>query len=536
MRFATRHRMTEISLAAARCYSDPFNDVALDVVFRAPDGSEQVVPAFWAGEDIWKVRYAPAQVGQYRYRSQCSNPADGGLHDQAGELEVRSYEGSNPLFQHGPLRVSGSRRHLEHVDGTPFFWLGDTWWHGLTDRLGWPGDVQTLAADRAAKGFSVVQIVAGLLPELVANRFWSEWSANAGGWAWEEGFSRINPRFFDEADLKIEHLVRVGLVPCLVGAWGYYLKYVGVERMKQHWRYLVARYGAYPVIWCLAGELNMPVYDSRRREEESRELKAGWTEVARYLREVDPYHHPVTAHPSRPDSREMVEDETLMDVDMLQTGHNYASLEPTIRYVQDCVARWPRYPVLIGEVCYEGEYGSNWQDLQRFFFWTSMLSGCAGHTYGANGIWQANTPQRYFTGIRTYGDASWHEAMQLPGSGQLGLGKRFLEHYPWWQLEPRQEPDWDPGERISPFAAGIPGRLWLIYLAGEAFDRKFWGLMGREIAIEPGAAYRAFYFNPRDGKRTDLGSVQPGLDGRWPVPTKPTREDMILILKERETR
>jgi len=30
---------------------------------------------------------------------------------------------------------------LEHSDGTPFLWLGDTWWMGLTTRLDWPDGV-----------------------------------------------------------------------------------------------------------------------------------------------------------------------------------------------------------------------------------------------------------------------------------------------------------------------------------------------------------------------------------------------------------
>ncbi|NLF03046.1 MAG: DUF4038 domain-containing protein [Anaerolineales bacterium] len=533
MRYAKVNCMTEFPLTAARRYADPFNQVSLDVVFSAPDGSEQTVPAFWAGEDTWIVRFAPAMAGRYHYHSVCSEPGDAGLHGQTGVLEAQPYEGSNPLLQHGPLRVAATRRHLEHRDGTPFFWLGDTWWHGLAGRLRWPQDVQMLAADRVAKGFSLVQIVAGLLPELVEERFWSEWSANDGGWAWEPGFSRINPRFFDEADLRLGHLVRVGLAPCIVGAWGYYLKYTGVEKMKQHWRYLVARYGAYPVVWCLAGEVNMPTYDSPRREEESRELKAGWTEVARYLRQIDPYHHPITGHPSRPDSREMVEDETLMDVDMLQTGHGYAAIEPTVRSVQSCVAKQPRYPVLIGEVCYEGEYGSNWQDMQRFFFWTSMVSGSAGHTYGANNIWQMNSPEHYFVGIRTYGDLPWYEAMHLPGSTHMGVGRRLLERYPWWQLEPLGGEVAGHPERISPFAARIPGKLWVIYLPGEAFEQRFLGLIGQEIAIEPGADYRAYFLNPRDGREIDLGRVQPGADGRWAIPVKPTREDMVLILEAR---
>jgi hypothetical protein len=36
---------------------------------------------------------------------------------------------------------------------------------GLSRRLEWPGDFHTLAADRIRKGFSAVQIVAGLYPE-----------------------------------------------------------------------------------------------------------------------------------------------------------------------------------------------------------------------------------------------------------------------------------------------------------------------------------------------------------------------------------
>ena len=48
-------------------------------------------------------------------------------------------------------------------------------------------------------------------------------------------------------------------------------------------------------------------------------------------------------------------------------------------------------PVLVGEVCYEGILEASRQEVERFMFWTSILNGAAGHTYGANGIWQVNT-------------------------------------------------------------------------------------------------------------------------------------------------
>jgi hypothetical protein len=121
--------------------------------------------------------------------------------------------------------------------------------------------------------------------------------------------------------------------------------------------------------------------------------------------------------------------------------------------------------------------------------------------------------------------------MRSPSTRQLGISKAFLERYPWWEFEPRQEPDWDESERISPLAAGIPGRVWMAYLCADPFEESLWGLEGKSIAIEADTSYRAFLFNPRNGRETDLGRVQPDEAGQWAVPTKPTREDMVLVLE-----
>jgi len=101
-----------------------------------------------------------------------------------------------------------------------------------------------LTADRISKGFTVIQIVAGLYPDMPP---FDPRGANEAGFPWEKGYTRINPSYFDMADLRIRWLVNSGLVPCIVGCWGYFLNFAGIEVMKRHWRYLVARYGAYPV-------------------------------------------------------------------------------------------------------------------------------------------------------------------------------------------------------------------------------------------------------------------------------------------------
>ena len=123
---------------------------ALDGACTEPGGRSVRVPAFWAGGRIWKVRYASPIVGRHTFRTQSSDPRDSGLHGVIGAVKIEPYNGEHPLYKHGRLRVSKDRRFLEHADGTPFFWLGDTWWMGLTKRLSFPDEFNTLLADRGS--------------------------------------------------------------------------------------------------------------------------------------------------------------------------------------------------------------------------------------------------------------------------------------------------------------------------------------------------------------------------------------------------
>jgi len=228
-----------------------------------------------------------------------------------------------------------------------------------------------------------------------------------------------------------------------VGAWGYHLPWLGVEKMKQHWRYLVARYGAWPVVWCVAGEATMPYYLSPKKDEETAFQKRVWTEVAAYIRKTDPFHRLVTVHPGN-NSRSAVEDVSVLDFDMLQTGHgDRSSIPRTIRAVRASQAAEPPLPTVNGEVCYEGILNTCFEDVQRFMVWACLLSGTAGHTYGANGIWQVNRKEQAYGASPhggNWGTTPWDEAMKLPGSRQVGLAKRLLERYPWYRFEPH--PEW----------------------------------------------------------------------------------------------
>ncbi len=524
---AERNCVIEVPFLSSERYSDAHNDIDLDVTFTTLAGATFTAPAFWAGDNVWKVRFSGPVEGSYRYTTVCSNPQDAGLHGQTGHLEVTPYTGANPLLRHGRIRVAGDRRHFEHVDGTPFFWTGDTWWMGLSTRCEWPHGFKELAADRVAKGFNTIQIIAGPYPDMDA---WDERGRNEAGYPFAPDFARVNRAYYEHADLKIAHLVSSGLMPCIVGMWGYYMPQIGVERTKRFWRHLVARYGAYPVAWCICGEGTMPWYLSKDREAEAAVQKRDWSAVMAHVRAVDGYRNPITIHPTQ-FGRDQVEDPSLMDFEMLQTGHSdLDSVGPTIETVTAAIEREPVMPVINSEVNYEGILGRAWQNVQRLCFYHGALRGLAGHTYGANGIWQMSTADKPYGpsphGV-CWGNTPWREAMHLPGSRQVALGGAFLGGLEWWRLE--RFPGWvdAPKRESDPYgmvAVGIPGELRVIYIP------LCWN--GPVIhEMEPDVVYQARYFDPCTGAMHALGAAQGDSDGNWQAPIPPECHDWVLILE-----
>jgi hypothetical protein len=518
----------ETSFKSARAYTNAFTDVEVDVVFRHGD-QQWRVPAFWAGGDTWTVRFAPPAQGDYTYRVECTDPANPGLNGRDRRLRVKAYRGDNPFRRHGFIGVSANGRHFVHADGTPFLWLGDTWWKGLCARMTWEG-FQELAADRRAKGFSVVQIVCGQYPD--EGFFETRWG-NEGGLPYTaRDFSEVNPKYFEYADRRIRHLVDNGIMPAIVGAWGRAdcdgMRVIGVGGLKRHWRHLAARYGAYPVCWMLGGEI----------PEGTKWGEGPWAETARYLRAIDPYRHLITAHTAR-GRRGHAGDDVMIDFDMVGGNHdeNQALAPGTLAILTTARAVTPPMPVLVGETCYEGHMQQGFQYIQRHLFWMYMLSGAAGHTYGAAGVWHAGVEgdpgvSGAFGG-QVYDWTTWREGMRYPGSAQVGLGKRLLEKYPWWRFEPH--PEWAEGC----FAAGIPGEVRIVYLP----RRNIYNWSGPLVKdLDPSADWRVFYFDPATGRTFDQGVIAAtaasGDPGAKPVRFQenvPSPQDWVLVFERVET-
>ncbi|HHY83525.1 MAG TPA: DUF4038 domain-containing protein [Clostridiales bacterium] len=534
-RYAMQNVAAEWGYMSAKAYGDPFNEIELDIVFTNDSGKTWRVPAYWAGDNEWRVRFAAPETGVYEYRTVCSDEDNASLNNIKGTLYVRPYQGNNPLYQHGPLKISGNKRYFMHQDGTPFFWLGDTWWFGLSKKLKWPEEFQMLTADRKQKGFTVIQLVAGFYPDT------PKFEINADKWndfSWEPGYKRINPAYFDEMDLRIQWLVRSGIVPCIFGSWGYHIRWTGLEAMKKHWRYVIARYGAYPVVWCIAGEGRAPFYLSDNPERDEAIQKHEWSEMGRFIRRIDPYHHPMTIHTRHySTSREEVDDISLLDFDLPQAGQgNYSHISDAAKLISEAVLRKPTLPVVNGEVLYEGTFESCSAEIQRFVFWSAMLSGAAGHTYGANGLWQFNRKEDMLPalpGSASWGEILWEDAYKFPGSSQVGYGRQLLEKYEWWKLEPRQdyvEPSAGGDNYALPYAAEIPGKVQIYYFPGPVHP---WSPPIFIKGMQHGSKYNAYFYDPKSGRQYPLGEVEPGSDNRWKLPLPPVMHDWVLVLEKK---
>ena len=471
----------EKSFTSTERHDNPFMDVQVDVVFCKED-AEWKQPAFWNGTNVWTVRFAFPETGQFTYRVESNDPS---LNGKAGTVDVQAYTGTNPLIKHGHLRVSQNKRRFEHADGTPFFWLGDTWWKCLSKRLSFD-EFKELTDDRAKKGFSLAQIVCGPYPD---EPFFTDWWDNEGGKPYlNRDFTRVNHEYFKYADQRFEYMVQSGIVPAMVGAWGRHdcdaMEHLGVEGMKRHWRNLIARYGAYPTVWIVGGEAGGEL----------------WTEVALYVRATDPYDRPTTVH-SLPGVESVVESVggDCVNFDFLQTGHGRTAEDPqAIDRLKASYNAKPDMPVLIGEHSYEEHMKGGPPYTQRYVFWGSVLNGAAGLTYGAAGIWHAGI-EGFPASVNTYDFTTWRQGMSYPGAEQMGLNAKFIEQYPWEQFVPRS--DW---VKRGLFAAGIPGRIRMIYMTRPPAYR--WAGF-KVYELEEDTPYSVFFFDPSTGRTLDRGTV-----------------------------
>lgn len=168
-----------------------------------------------------------------------------------------------------------------------------------------------------------------------------------------------------------------------------------------------------------------------------------------------------------------------------------------------------------------------------------MLSGTAGHSYGAHGIWAFNTPDvpGLFSGLAP----TWKEAAEFPGAPQLGVGRRLLLELPWHEFKPHPEwvdPHHDGQDRCLPYAAGLDAGPRLFYFPGHGLVHNQLSLATVRLRGLGHQRWQAQLIDPRTGNTEPEFVLEPAVDGTAMLHTGyrgwsplPSWEDWLLLLQ-----
>ncbi len=416
-------------------------------------------------------------------------------------------------------RLDRAGRQLVTSTGEPFLWLADTWWFALCDRVT-SEELAGLLSQRREQGYNVVQLVAGLFPEVDA---FEDLGDLGGGWPWTPDFTGLDPHWWELADQRLTQIVDAGMVPAIVGAWSYYMLDMGPDRIARHWREVIARWAAFPVVWCVAGEAGLPHYDqvgTAEQDELVSALAGQWRDTARMVKELDGYDNLRTVHPcpafSHYSSTDVFGDVADLDLIWLQTGHaDRAAIDSSLDAMDRELSHQHGLPVINSEVCYEGIAAGSPATLQRFLFWSNVLSGAAGHTYGAQGLWAFRRAQDPGPGLM-WGDATWQQAAELPGAEQLGFAADLLRSRAWADLVPSPEAlsvHATVDRRLLPYAARRHDEVIAYFPAasmmplGIGISQELMDVRFQMLAV---GTWQVRYWNPRAG--TFVGGYETEVD------------------------
>ena len=526
----------EIELTSSVTYADSFQDVGVTATFTTPDGRTITRPAFWDGGLTWKVRFAPPRTGLWTMTTSATDARNSGLNHVTRTVRCDPYSGNLAIYKHGFLKVSKNGRYLTYADGTPFFYLGDTHWilsHERFDTSNAPGvasQFKYTVDKRVKQGFTVFQSEAGWQARSAQIRITDEANADEEADAdFKHGFTRADLAGFANLDRKFKYIADHGLVHanaeiCWVGDPAGFPIFTEAY-MTRLARYWVARYGAYPVIWTIAQEIdknNYGAYDATTIKK--------WFAAAQSIADNDAYHQPVMPHMENTDHT--------TSSNSWWSGKAYhagwaVQWQGELTDMGTAQEFWNASPTK-PSVLYESAYDHFWTDSRGALgaAYKAFQYGMYGYGYGANGIWndiysKPGEPGDFGTAYEMPAHYFWwQEGADLRTGDQLAYFKQFYTGLEWWKLVPRfNDNAWSSFADTSRSLLSSDGHdTYVVFFFGSGTST------GTLNHMEDHFTYLAQWFNPRDGQFENIGTfTQRG--SQWVIPERPTAGDWVLLVK-----
>ena len=297
------------------------------------------------------------------------------------------WRGPSVDWSHGRLRVNSGNRYLEHADGTPFPWVGDTVWE-LTNKITL-AQAELLMEDRRSKGYTVIQFAA-------LGIFYGR-NTNGDEPFIGRDFWQPNPRYFDHLDDLVKLAQSKGLAVLLVVLWSRnYGESTSALTILDFSQAQAADFATFigdrykdsvNVMLSISGDYIPP-------PDETMQSKINAMGAAAASAGPDLL---ITAHPGSTSAH--FQSQAWKKFAMSQSGHMSQSYRTAISLMALSWAGGPTKPIINGESAYEnhpigfdknnGYFEST--DVRRHFYY-SFMSGGFGITYGNHAIWALSPP------------------------------------------------------------------------------------------------------------------------------------------------
>ena len=513
-------RVMEIPLTSSTTYADPFNDVDVTAIFTGPDGSSITRPSFWDGGTTWRIRFAPTLIGTWTYTITSTDVTNAGLHHQTGNVQAIAYTGDLPIYKKGFLKVSSNKRYMVYNDETPFFWLGDTHWQmsdyerdgecNYGDNCG--SQFKHVVKDRMAKGFTVYQTY----PDAGVND--GGGNVHVANW-WSTKYTRLDPVAFQKYfDPKMTYLAENGFVVALgCGVHWLSTESVGLTGMKMLAKYMVARYGAYPIVWITGQEVDIKPDEMLI-----------WKEVAKTIDSYDSYKHPLTGHLAVNENYTWGQ-ETWHAWFAVQGGHGTTRTYRDQAFYKGFWNYLPTQPFLEAEAKYEDVDCGGLNDAidERVAAYKSIQCGSLGFTYGVSGVWAMKWDTK-IAGWDSYSKYPWYVGVDAPGSTYMKYMKQFYNSFAWEELVPRySDPLWCSfiNPETSILTSTPDAARYVVYFYNSTTTT------GTLKNMTDTKTYSARWYNPGTGKSILISDAVSSIGGNYIIPQKPDNKDWLLLVE-----
>ena len=529
---------------------NPFTDYRLDVVLECGN-SRYHVPGYYAADGnaaetgaemgrIWRVHFLPDREGTWTYHASFRTGPGVALTSESAAGEPAAFDGAAGSFNVGPTDKSGrdhrakgllryvGKRYLQFAETGEYFVKGgaDSPENFLAyfefDQTPPTHRYEPHAQDwqsgdptwRAGRGKNIIGALNYLAGKGMNSVYFLTMNVKGDGkdvwpWTYSEERMRFDCSKLDQWEIVFSHMDRKGIMLHVVTQEQENDQLLdggdlGPQR-RLYYRELIARFGHHhALVWNL-GEENTNTDEQRKA-------------FAAYVRELDPYDHPIVVH-TFPSQRDKVYEPLLgcahLEGPSLQMGHMEQTHSETSKWVARSARAGRPWFVCLDEIG-PADTGvkpdaddPDHNDVRRYALWGSLMAGGAGCEW----LFGYGYPNHDIS------CEDWRSRDRMWDVTRYALDF-FEQHLPFWDMHP----DDNLVEGEGAWCLAKPGEVYAVYAPGAR---------GPRIAL-PAGTYSVQWYSPREGGSLVAGAKLKGLGKRslGVPPRNPDKDWVALVRRE----